>query len=73
MVVLPCGDSASEAVVTLTGQIDHMTGPDLVVAPDGGAAGNAQAPVQHHEGLAATGGAVDHHQGLVLHPTLDQP
>ena len=48
------GNSAFEAVMTLACQIDHMTGAYFVAAPVGGTAGNAQAPVEHHERLAAT-------------------
>ncbi len=73
VVVLPGCDPAAQAVVAFTSQVDHIAVPHLLAAPLGHAAGHAQAPVQHHKGLAAARWAVDHDQRLVLNPALDQP
>ena len=60
-------------MMPLAREVDDRSRSNAVRRPFWNAGRNAQAPIKNNKCLAAPGGAVDHDEGLVLHPPLDQP
>ena len=70
---LPSRHAAPKTVMAFARQIDDRAGANLEAGPLGDGPGHTQAPIEDNEGLAAAGRSVNHDEGLVLHPPLDQP